>query len=436
MEFLEEFLIYTQKKGVKDVELFYQKVEKEHISICDGEIENFQLSKEGGLGIRVLRDCRQGFAYTNNLSNLDITLEKAIKASEQMSEDDNIMFSKGSKGIDIKKYKEDPPNYKKIEFLKEVEKKIYSKDKRIKRVKNVTWEKYKIRSFILNTLGTNLEYNYQYQYAYTEIGVSDGKDEKSSWDFKSGRVWDDIDFEDLVNKVTWKGTALLGAKSKKSQRAEIIIPPSQAKDILSVFASAFSSDNVQKGKSILKGLLGEKIAHDKLNIIEDPTSENAFIRREFDDEGVKTKKKYLIKNGYLEEYLYNLYTAKKENKESTGNGERINYRALPNVGFFNLFIEPGEKTEEEIIKTVKEGLYVFSLMGLHLIDPISGDFSIGADGLWIRNGELAEPVCEVTISGNLKDFLKSIVDVGNNITFDNTVVSPTLRVINIMIAGK
>ncbi|MGB9810102.1 MAG: TldD/PmbA family protein, partial [Caldanaerobacter sp.] len=334
--------------GIKKAEIFYQEIEKEHLSISKGEVENFQSAKETGVGIRIIKNNKQGFAYTNNLEKIEEIFEKALNSAEVMPSDENWVLSENFQGKDLKEYPEDPSITKKIEALKETEKKIFSKDSRIKSVRNVVWEVYRGRNYIVNTLGTNLEYNYQYQYVYADIGVSDGKEDRGAWEFKSGKTWYDLDFEDLVDKVTWKALSLLGAKPKPSQRTIVILPPSQAQELLEVFSQAFSSEMVQKGKSILKGLMGEKVASEKLTIIEDPTYEKAFIRRNFDDEGVRTKEKHLIREGYLENFLYDLYTAKKEGKSSTGNGVRDSFKGLPKVGVFNLYIKPGERTEEEL----------------------------------------------------------------------------------------
>ncbi|PMQ01896.1 MAG: PmbA protein [Dictyoglomus sp. NZ13-RE01] len=430
------FIQCVDKKNIKKAELFYQEVEKVHLSISGGDIERFQSSKESGYSVRVIKNNRHGFSYANNIEKMEDILDKAINSAEVLSEDNNWTFVENVICKDENFYRDEPSIREKIDTLKEVEKQIYAKDKRIKSIREVTYEFYKVRVNILNSLGSELEYNYQYQYVYTEVGASDGKDERGSWEFKVGKTWYDLDFNDLISKSVWKAISLLGAKPISSQRAVVILPRERAQDLLEVFVQAFSADMVQKGKSIFKNKIGEKIASEKLTIIEDPNLEEAFLRRKFDDEGIFTKSKEIVKDGKLNSFLHNLYTANKDNVKSTGNCVRGSYKNLPGVGAFNLFIKPGEKSEEEIIKSTKDGLYVFNLMGLHLIDPISGDFSIGADGLWIKDGEFVGPVCEITISGNLKDFLQSVSEVSKEITFNGTVVSPMLKLEDIMLAGK
>jgi len=250
------------------------------------------------------------------------------------------------------------------------------------------------------------------------------------------RSWNELEFDKLVEKVVWQATSLLGALPKKTQSVDIILPAERASEFLELISELFSAENVQKGKSVLKGLLGESVASPILSIVEDPLSEKALIPRLFDDEGIKTYQKYFIRNGVLENFAYNVYSANKEGKNSTGNGVRGSFKSLPQVDYFNLYIEPRDKSEDELIKSVRNGVYVISLMGLHLADTISGDFSLGIEGLWIKDGELAEPVAEMTISGNLKDFLKNITGIGNKLDLKGNINSPMLKLEDITLAGK
>ncbi|MGB9768435.1 MAG: TldD/PmbA family protein [Dictyoglomus turgidum] len=428
--------IESLKKQKIDCEVFFQEKEKNTLIISRQEVENYQTSKEYGIGVRVIKEGKHGFAYTTNLEELNEIIQKAIEVSQIMEEDRNWQFSKELILKDTKCYPEEPSLQEKISRLLELEREIYSKDKRIKTVRNVVWEKTHENNKILSTTGLFLEYNQQYQYVYTEVGASDGINERSGFDFDVARSWQELELDKLVDKVVWQATSLLGASPKRTQSVDIILPMERAGEFLELISELFSADNVQKGKSILKGFLGERVASSVLNIIEDPFCGEALVPRAFDDEGMKTCRKYFVRNGILENYAYNIYTANKEGKISTGNGVRGSFKALPQVGYFNLYIEPGEKSERELIESVRNGVYVISLMGLHLADTISGDFSLGIEGLWIRNGEFLDPVAEMTISGNLKDFLKNISGIGNKLNFKGNINSPMLKLEDIILAGK
>ncbi len=436
MRFDSDLLIEKLKKRNLKLEIFYQEKEKNTLVISRQEVENYQISKEYGIGIRVLKSQRQGFAYTTRVDRIEETIEKAIALAEIMPEDSNWCFSEDMFQRDFKEYNEDPSFEEKIKILKELEREIYAKDPRIKTIRNIVWEKISENNKIVTTEGCSLEYNQQYQYVYTEVGASDGLNERSGFEFEVARDWHNIDFTRLRDRVVWKATNLLGAKPKNTQVVEVVLPSEVASEFLGLLSDLFSSENVQKGKSLLKGLLGEKISSSIINIVEDPTDTNALISRIFDDEGVKTYKKYIVRAGILESYVYNLYTARKEGRASTGNGVRSSFKTLPEVGYFNLYIEPGAKSEEDIIRSTRNGIYVVSLMGLHLADTISGDFSLGIEGLWIKDGEFSEPVAEMTIVGNLKSLLKKVSEIGNRLQYKGNVNSPMLKLEDIILAGK
>ena len=432
MEFVLKFLKENRLEG----EIFYQEKEKHSLTIYGGEVEKYQVSKEQGIGIRILKNNKQGFSYTTDIKNVEEAINRALAYIDYMPIDENWSLVKEVEAKDIKKYMEDPPVEEKINTLKEVEKKIYSKDKRIKTIRNVVWEKICENNKIINTLNTFLEYNYQYQYVYTEVSASDGNSERSGFEFETGRTWYDLNFDNLVDKVVWKATSLLGAEPTLSKRTTILLPSDVASDFLELLSDMFNADNVQKNKSLLKGLLNQKVASPVLSIIEDPADERSLVPRVFDDEGVKTYKKYLIEDGILKEYLHNLYTANKERRNSTGNGVRLNFKSLPKIAPFNMYIKPGNRTEKSIISSVKDGIYIISLMGLHLADTVSGDFSLGIEGLQIKDGEFYKPLAEMTIAGNLKDLLNSISEVGSELYFKGNVVSPLIKLEDVMVSGK
>lgn len=431
-----EFVLKFLKENRLEGEIFYQEKEKHSLTIYGGDVEKYQVSKEQGIGIRILKNNKQGFSYTTDIKNVEEAINRALAYIDYMPIDENWSLVKEVEAKDIKKYMEDPPVEEKINTLKEVEKKIYSKDKRIKTIRNVVWEKICENNKIINTLNTFLEYNYQYQYVYTEVSASDGNSKRSGFEFETGRTWYDLNFDNLVDKVVWKATSLLGAEPTLSKRTTILLPSDVASDFLELLSDMFNADNVQKNKSLLKGLLNQKVASPVLSIIEDPADERSLVPRVFDDEGVKTYKKYLIEDGILKEYLHNLYTANKERRNSTGNGVRLNFKSLPKIAPFNMYIKPGIRTEKSIISSVKDGIYIISLMGLHLADTVSGDFSLGIEGLQIKDGEFYKPLAEMTIAGNLKDLLNSISEVGSELYFKGNVVSPLIKLEDVMVSGK
>jgi PmbA protein len=215
-----------------------------------------------------------------------------------------------------------------------------------------------------------------------------------------------------------------------AQKTPVILDKLVAVEFMGIFASFLSSENVQKGKSLLSGKLGKKVLSQKVSMIDNGLLPGKLGSRPIDDEGVSSREKTLIRGGTLLSYLYNTYTAKKDGVSSTGNAVRSGFSGLPSVGISNLYLEPVSKTDVissgEICRTADKCLYVTEAMGIHTANPISGEFSIGVSGLWIEKGEIAFPVKEAVISGNILSFFENIEAVGDDLTFFGNIGAPTL----------
>ncbi len=189
-------------------------------------------------------------------------------------------------------------------------------------------------------------------------------------------------------------------------------------------AQALTAEAVQKGRSLFADKLDKEVASKEVNIIDDGSLEAGLATAPFDGEGVPSKATDLIKEGLLTNYLYDIYTASKDGVESTGNASRGSYRGIPSVSPSNFYLAPGDKDPKDIIKGVENGFYLHKVSGLVTggANPISGDFSVGATGQWIEGGEIKGAVNEVTIAGNLIDFLKNIEEIGNDLKFNPSIV--------------
>jgi len=195
-----------------------------------------------------------------------------------------------------------------------------------------------------------------------------------------------------------------------------------------------NGDSVYRGASFLAGKLGEKIAGDNVTVIDDGTMIGGFGTSPFDGEGIPTRRTIVIENGALKSYLLNTYTARKLGLETTGNAAR-GLAGTPGIGAGNYFLQPGTKTPEEIIGGIKDGLYVTEFLG-HGVNLVTGDYSRGASGLWISGGELAYPVEEITVAGNLKEMFFHISEIGNDLEFRGSLACPTIRIDGLTVAGE
>jgi len=226
----------------------------------------------------------------------------------------------------------------------------------------------------------------------------------------------------------------LGARKIASTQVPIVLDPQVAESVLDNIFEAVNGDAVYRQSSFLAGKLGEKVAAGNITIIDDGTIPEGFGTEPFDGEGVPTQRTPVIENGVLKSYLLNTYTAKKLGLKTTGNAAR-GLASNPAIGAGNFFLQKGERTPQQIIAGIQRGLYVTQFLGFG-VNMVTGDFSRGASGLWIENGELAYPVEEITVAGNLKDMLNNISEIGNDLEFRGSTAAPTLRIDGMTIAGE
>jgi PmbA protein len=206
-----------------------------------------------------------------------------------------------------------------------------------------------------------------------------------------------------------------------------------ARSLIGHIFEAANGDSIYRGASFFAGLLGEQVAASNVTVIDDGTIVGGFGSAPFDGEGLPTRRTVIVENGILKNYLLNTYTARKLSMHSTGNASR-GLAGNPGIGAGNLFLENGSQSQQQIFADIKNGLYVTELMGMG-VNMVTGDYSRGASGLWIENGELAYPVQEITIAGNLKDIFRNIAAIGDDLEFRGSVASPTLRIEGMTIAG-
>ena len=226
----------------------------------------------------------------------------------------------------------------------------------------------------------------------------------------------------------------LGARKVKTCEVPIVFDPLTARSLVNHVFSAVAGDAVYRKSSFLVGQIGQTVAAPTVTIVDDALMKGGLGSAPFDDEGISTQATPIIENGQLRNYLHSAYTARKLGGKPTGNGSRAGSGSVI-VGPTNFYLKPGSASPEEIISSVKSGLYVVELIGFG-VNQVSGDYSRGAVGIWIEDGKLMYPVQEVTIAGNLRQMLKDIELIGNDVTFIGPVAAPTLKIRNMVISGE
>jgi PmbA protein len=240
--------------------------------------------------------------------------------------------------------------------------------------------------------------------------------------------------EAVGRKAAERTLRRLGARKVATQKVPVIFDPMVSRGLIDHIFDAVNGDAVYRHASYLAGKLGEKIAGDNITIIDDGTMPGGFGSSPFDGEGIPTRRTVVIDRGVLKSYLLNTYTARKLALQTTGNAAR-GLTGNPGIGSGNFFLQPGEKSAEEIIREVRKGLYVTEFLGFG-VNLVTGDFSRGASGLWIENGELTYPVEEITVAGNLKEMFRNVTAIGSDLEFRSSLACPTIRIDGMTVAGE
>lgn len=285
-----------------------------------------------------------------------------------------------------------------------------------------------------STLGFSGSYRTSsYSVSAVPVATQDGQMQRDYW-YSARRVFDELDPPEEIGRIAARRTLRrLGARKVPTQQVPVVFEAEMAAGLLRHLAGAISGYALYKGTTFLADKLGEQIAPESVTVIDDGTITRGLGSRPFDGEGARTRRTVVIDRGVLKSYLFDSYSARKMKARTTGNASR-SIGDAPHVGSQNLYLQPGTTSTEDIIRSVKQGLYVTELIG-HGVNPVTGDYSRGAVGLWIENGELAFPVEEVTIAGNLLQMYRDIETIGSEIDFRASTVSPVIKIGRMTVAG-
>lgn len=409
-----------------------------------GQVETLKESGSRGLGLRVFVGQRTASTYSSDFTpeGIDRMVLGAIELARVTSEDPfaGLPDAKqlGALSTDLQLYYDDVyslPPAERIDYARRAERAALGADPRLTNSEGGNFDASTGHKALANSLGFVGESRRSYcSVAAIPIAQAEnGTMQRDFW-FSVARTLAKLEPPEEVGREAARRTLRrLGARKIASTKVPVVLDPLVAGSILDNIFDAVSGDAVYRQASFLAGLLGEKVAADSITVIDDATMPGGFGSTPFDGEGVPTRRTPVIENGVLCSYLLNTYTARKLGLETTGNASR-GLAGNPAIGSGNFFLQPGKRTLREIIGDIKSGLYVTEFLGFG-VNAVTGDFSRGAGGLWIENGELTFPVEEITVAGNLKEMLKNISEIGNDLEFRGSTASPTLRIDGMTIAG-
>jgi PmbA protein len=438
----EDIVAWALNSGADQAEVFSKSFKNISVEVKDGSVESLSSSFSSGYSVRVINNNRLGFSFSTDITAAEQVVIQAIEASRSVDEDPSLAFALPSPAVGVAVYDESIRNVKEddaVSMAMQIEKAAYDADSRIRRVRKPAASFTISETIIANSAGVLARYEATSCSAQATVISEAGTESRTGWDFMGSRFLKDISFETVGRTAAASAVRLLGSRKIQGLRTDIILDNAVANDFLGVFGSSLSSEAVQKGKSLLAGRLNTPIISPGVTIIDCGLLPGKLGSKPCDDEGFATQSTSLVKDGVLLSYLYNTYTAKKGNAASTGNAIRGGFSSLPAVGITNLYLEPSSQADcipkKDLFGYMRKGLYVVDAMGIHTVNPISGDFSIGVTGLWIEDGEIAFPVKEAVISGNLLDFFGKVSAVADDMRFFGNIGSPSLMISDIDVSA-
>jgi len=408
--------------------------------------------KEAGaksLGLRVFIGQRSASSYTSDFSSSGVErlVSSAMTAARVTSEDPCAGLpdasASGQLEGDLQLYCDDVTLLQAataIDIARRAEQAAFAFDTRIRNSEGGSVEAGYGRKILANSHGLLGEYSRtSCSLSVVPIAVPDGSAlsqgmQRDYW-YSISRSVAGLEDPERIGRIAAERTVRrLGARKISTCKVPVVFDQRTASSLLGNLFEALNGDSVYRRASFLAEKIGEKVAKDSITIIDDGTLPGGLGSSPFDDEGVRTQRTPVIQDGILKSYLLNCYTAKKLDMHSTGNAGR-GMAGNPSVRAGNFFLQPGSSSPEQIIGSIKNGFYVTEFMGSGF-NAVTGDISYGASGLWIVNGELAYPVEEVTIAGNMLSLVQSVEMIGNDLEFRGSTASPTIKVAEITVAGQ
>jgi PmbA protein len=439
----------AMRAGASDAEAVAREGDEFSVNVRMGQVETLKESGSRALGLRVFLGKRSASTSTSDLTPEGIRrlVEGALALARVTEEDPFAGLADaeefGAAPGDLHLYFDDVyslPGPERIEWARRAEAAAMAADKRIANSDGGSFDAATGRRAMANSRGFAGSYRTSYAgVSAAPLAVDErGQMQRDGW-WSSARSLALLEPPESVGaEAARRALRRLGARRVPTQRAPIVFAPETARSLIGSVFEAVSGDAVWRGASYLAGKLGQTIAAPSVTIVDDnlmllPTGAGGFGTSPFDGEGLPSRRTVVVENGVLRSYLLNTYAARKLGMKSTHNASR-GLAGAPGVGAGNLFLLPGTLSPEQIIGDVKQGLYVTGLMGFG-VNTVTGDYSRGATGLWIENGQLTHAVEEVTIAGNLGEMLRNVAAIGNDLIFRGAVASPTLRIDGMTIAG-
>jgi PmbA protein len=434
----------AMERGATDAECTLAAGEEFSAQVRMRALEKLKDAGSRRAGLRVLVGKRVGSAHTSDLSNAGMLqmVESALALAAISTEDPYADLPDASElGAltgDLQLYSDDIQSIDtpaRIQAALETEEAAFSWDPRITNSEGAAFSAHSGSRVFANSRGFLGSYRTSScSLSTTPVAREGDAMERDFW-YSTARSHSSLESPSAVGRRAAERTVRrLGARKVPTQKVPVIFDAVTARSLIGNIFEAVEGDSIYRKASFLEGKLGERVASENVTVIDDGTLPGLFGTSPFDDEGVPSRRTVVIDRGVLRGYLLNSYTARKLGLRTTGNAAR-GVTGNAGVGHGNFFLEKGDRSPEEIVRGIRRGLYVTEMIGQG-VNIVTGDYSRGAAGLWIENGEFAYPVSEITVAANLRHMLLDVEAAGSDLEFRNSVASPTLLIREMTVSGR
>ncbi len=450
----------------EEMEIYLARGEETEIRAFEGDVESLSSATSAGIGVRVILGAapdpsdttgpsgngpgadaapeggRMGFAWAGSLEPdvIEETIAAARDNARFATPDPYVALARpdgvAPAAVDVWRPSELSTDDK-VALALELERAVRHGDPRIRQVASADYGDTRVEVGLASSTGIRSWSRRTSAFLSVSAIAGQGTDSQTGTGFSAGRRPEDLDLERAGNDALERALRMLGARRAKSMRCTVVFDPRVVSTLVAVIAGALSGEAVVKGRSFLAGRVGETVAVPEVTLVDDPTDPRAYGASTYDGEGLACRRNLLVDQGVLQGFLFDTVSARRAGTSSTGSAVRGGYSGGPGSGCRAMVLQPGQMTQEEILRAVGEGLYVQSVTGVHSgVNPISGDLSVGAEGLLIRDGELAEPVREITVASTLQRMLQSVVHIGGDIEWlPGVAAGQTLAVAEMQLSG-
>lgn len=431
------------------VEVYVARGHETEVRAYQGEVESLSSATSSGIGIRVLLDGddgnRMGFAWAGSLEEplVDAALDQARQNAVYATPDPHVVLAEPDRVAPAPLDLWDPsfpttPTDQKVQMAIDLERQVRSADPRIRQVDSADYGDASVEMALASTTGIRSTARRTSAFLSVSAIAGDGSDTQTGSGFSVARAAAGLDPERAARQAVDRSVRMIGAGKARSTRCTVVFDPRVTSTILSVLSSALSGEAVVKGRSFFAGRIGEAVAAPSVTLLDDPTDPRAYGASTHDGEGLACRRNDLLVSGVLRSFVYDTMSAHRAGASSTGSAVRGGFAGTVGAGCRAIQLLPGPIGPDQILSAVGDGLYVQSVTGVHSgVNTISGDFSVGAEGLMIRRGALAEPVREVTVASTLQRMLQSVLHVGSDVEWlPGVAAGQTLAVADMQLSGN